>query len=112
MYWNNDKEIREFPARVSVTMVNDMPVPTDMYEEYTEEYDDVITKIISTNNVDWENEYKCYCLSILDLLHELKKYAENELKNANTSMERERYLNRLITSRNGWVEESISVSEL
>lgn len=112
MYWNNDKEIREFPARVTVTMSNDMPIPTDMYEEYKEEYDDFVSNVISTSNVDWENEYKCYCLTLQDLLHELKQYVNEELKTKNVKVDRERYLNRLMKACDGWVEESIRVCEL
>ena len=110
--FSTGKEVREFPARVTVTMVNDVHIPTDMYEEYEQEYDETTTKVIDTTQIDWEQEYKHNCITLSDLLHELKIYINNEFKCGNVNLARERYLNRLLESCQGWVEQETIVDEL
>lgn len=110
--WDTGKETREFPARVVVTISKDVSIPTDTYDEYEQEYDDVSTRIVDTRCVDWEQEYKHNCLTIDDLLHELGTYIKNEFKSGNVSPSRERYLNRLLDACDGWVEQQTIVNEL
>ena len=65
--------MREFPARISVTLEKDVSIPTDMYSEYNEEYDGRETLVIETSQVDWEQEYRSNCVTIFDLLSELRQ---------------------------------------
>ena len=110
--WGASKELREFPARVSVTIEKDVSIPTDMYNEYNEDYDGRETLVIETNQVDWEREYQSNCITILDMLNELQQYVNNELRNTPTTVTRESYLYRLLDAASGWVEQNIEINEL
>ena len=111
-YWNKDKEIQDFPARVTITLQKDVNVPTDMYNEYIEEHDGNETFVIETSQVDWTQEYRTNCITILDMLHEFQNLIKKELQDSNTTLPRERYLYKLLDASAGWVEKNIDVDEL
>lgn len=110
--WSSSKELREFPSRVSVTLEKNVNIPTDKYNEYNEEYDGRQTLVIETNQVDWENEYQVNCITIPDMLYELRQYINNELRNANPQPSRKTFLYRLLEECSGWVVQDTNVNEL
>ena len=110
--FSTGKEMREFPAKVTVVMASNVHIPTDTYDEYEQEYDEMTTRVVDTRFVEWEEEYKHNCITIEDLLHELKTYINEELRTRNITSSRERYLNRLMESCQGWVEQETIINEL
>lgn len=105
------KEFQEFPVRVTTTLEKQFELPIDSYSEIIDDSAEVPTAIIDTKNVNWEQEYKANCLSIFDLLSELRQYVFNELKH-DISEERVNYLNRLLDASLGWKESNIIVDEI
>lgn len=70
--WNtHDKESMKFDCVVTETLVRMTEVPTKDYKRYEESID--------TDEVDWENEYNEYCITIRDLLFELREMTDKEL---------------------------------
>lgn len=88
-----------FDVEVSCTIVRNIRLKTDDYEEYG--FCEDVT--YDTSETDWEKAYKdCGYLSINELLDELKEYVTNDMQNCSPNTSKGEYLKRVLASCEGW----------
>lgn len=103
---------REFEVTISQTLSKIVTVTTDDYiltgdvdEEgnYGTWYD--------TSETDWNKVYNEQHFKIQDLLHELKQYVLEDMKNTGKNTGKGMYLKRLLEACDGWTEDECEVIE-
>lgn len=94
--WNQRVlEERSFNVHVTTVVELDTLVHTDDY--VPECVDEDGTTRIDTSDTDWKQAYKDDCITLEDLLHELKAYVVKELPSVdNEHTRRGRYLKRIL----------------
>lgn len=108
----NEKEYHDFEVKVTLVLEKQVAVPTNSYKSFVDNTQDIPTTIIDTDNIDWEKEYQNNCITISDLLLELKKYIFQELQSQETPMTRKRFLESILEASNGWKTKNIIVNEI
>lgn len=112
--WNEpapNKE-RKFKCNVSVILERVVAVPTQAYNEYMEEDEDGKRMEIDTEGVDWNEEYTNNCITIPEMLAELKAYVEQDLAMTGKNTGKGRYLQQLLEACQNWKKTEICVEEL
>ena len=99
----------EFDVEVVVTMAKTTIVVTD---DYNPQYDEEDGYWKDTDNTDWNEAYKSSCFTIPQMLDELHKFLDRELKRDDLSIsERVRYKN-MLSDCEDWEMEDCEVNEL
>lgn len=104
----NEPEVpeREFEIQATYSLTCIRTVWTD---NYIPEYDEESGRFSAdTSETDWRNEFEADEFTPLELIDELKKYAEQDLSMTGENTSKGRYLKRLIEACEGW---SITDSE-
>lgn len=102
---------RKFNCLVSVTLERIVAVPTQAYNEYMEEDEDGKRMEIDTEGVDWNEEYTNNCITIPEMLDELKAYVEQDLAMTGKNTGKGRYLQQLLGSCQSWTVYETYVEE-
>lgn len=99
-YNQSDNDPKEFECKATITLEADVLVETDQYQQYVDCEDG--STYYEFDGVDWEDEYSKSCISIPEMLNELKNYVESDLALAGKNTGRGRYLQRLLDACQGW----------
>lgn len=96
----NDYPYMDFDVKVSFTLEKECKVNTD---DYLVEHDDFQKESwINTDFTDWETEYDNSHYTITEMLNELRKYIENEMRMVEPCSGRGRELKRMLEDCQGW----------
>ena len=93
---------RKFKCHVAVTLERDVDVPTQGYNESIEEDEDGKYLSIDTDDVDWREEYDNNCITITEMLNELKAYVEQDLAMTGKNTGKGIYLQKVLEACQGW----------
>lgn len=96
----NDNPYRDFDVKVSFTLEKECKVNTDDY--YVECDNFQKESWINTDLTDWETEYDNSHYTITEMLDELRKYIENEMRMVEPCSGRGRELKRMHNDCQGW----------
>ena len=105
--WNEPNKPAELKVQcnVTVTLERKVDVPTQEYQEFKDWDEDLGYQVgIDTSNVDWKKEYKENCVTLPDMLNELKTYVECDISMTGKNTSRGKYLQRLLEACQGWEE--------
>lgn len=108
--WNDEKKPKiAFPVYVSETLTKRCDVETDEYKEEDNGKGEEPTLVLK--GVDWNDAYKQSCFTLQELLSELTKYINAEMKAPTTNDARKGYLKKMLADCQGWDVEEICVDE-
>lgn len=104
---------KSFACNVVVTLSKIEYIPTCQYAEVYEDNDGYINcECVPNENVGWEDEYEENCITIKEMLDELKSYVEQDIATSEKDTCKETYLKRLLKACQGWDVESTYVEEV
>lgn len=104
---------KSFACNVVVTLSKIEYIPTCQYAEVYEDEDGYTScECVPNENVDWKDEYEENCITIKEMLDELKRYVEQDLATSEKDTCMGMYLQRLLKACQGWDVESIYVEEV
>jgi hypothetical protein len=107
--WNEvEPDSRSFKVSISQTLSKSTKVSTSDYVEEVDEEDG--HTYIYTEDTDWEEAYKGYHYTPLELIEEFKKFLELELVRFGEVKDRSK-IEALIKECEDWVEDDIAVCE-
>lgn len=112
--WNEPSppKERKFDCHVIVTMEKDVRVPTQNYNEFVDE-DEMGKRLeCDTSETDWEHEYNANCITLTEMLNELKQYVESDLAMTGKNTGKGRYLQELLEACQGWQNVETTIEEL
>lgn len=99
--WNEQViDPKEVECHATITIETDVLVKTDQYQSHIDDEDG--STYYEFDGVDWEDEYNKSCITISEMLNELKKYVEQDIANTGKNTGRGRYLKRLLNACQGW----------
>ena len=101
---------RDFDCHVEVILEKDEVITTNDYiPEYGTEigYGD-----IDTSETDWDGAYENNCITIPEMLRELKVYVEQDLAMSGKNSRKGKRLQRLLDACSGWVVKETYIEEL
>ena len=104
---------KSFACNVVVTLSKIEYIPTCEYQEALESEDGYTScECVPNENVCWEGEYEENCITIKEMLDELKNYVEQDLDTCEKDTCKGKYLKRLLKACQGWDVESTYIEEV
>lgn len=101
---------KKFDVCIYQTLRKDTTVETDDFEAEFYDAEDGYVKV-STQYTNWDMAYQDCHMDIVDLLRELKRFVEDEIKVTDESSNRMKRLKYLLEECQGWILEDTSIEE-